>query len=378
MKHLIAVMAVGIGLSLAIGAPAQTTDEAELVALTREAIEAQNDVLVTGNVAAALEGRERADRFRDGIQDRVQRMLTRRRALSPKGNDYKSHRTDVRVTETRIAGDRATVAVTEHVVLGLDPAGGRPAETEYVELHVMEYVRDGGQWRLVRDVVPPVPPLDEEIRAPAGVQPTVEAPPGHAPDPQMERRRGSARGDGTGSVFQFASLSGTRRHAVAYNYNAAVNYALTYWGPYESNYNSSYRVYSANDCTNFTSQVLRAGGWQFVDGDRTLSSSWYYGSFTWTTSYSWAGAHNFNQFFQQSGRGWAAKYFSDMYLGDILQADWGPTPDGNISHSMVVTAKASDGTIYLTYHSNNTRNRSIDDLRASNPGTNWYGLLMYW
>ena len=72
-----------------------------------------------------------------------------------------------------------------------------------------------------------------------------------------------------------------------------------------------------------------------------------------------------------------ATYFSDMLTGDILQADFGPTPDGNISHSMVVTSKDASNNIYLTYHTNNTKNRSINDLLAGNPGTRWYGLALY-
>jgi hypothetical protein len=72
-----------------------------------------------------------------------------------------------------------------------------------------------------------------------------------------------------------------------------------------------------------------------------------------------------------------AAYFSELLEGDIVQADWGPTPDGNISHSMIVTSMAN-GTAFVTYHSTDTKNRSLDDLRAQYPGTKWYGLLMYY
>jgi hypothetical protein len=158
----------------------------------------------------------------------------------------------------------------------------------------------------------------------------------------------------------------------SYNATAAVNYALTYvYSP-----NSAYRLYTDNDCTNFTSQALRAGGWPFDEtGDRALANTWYYGTFTFTTSYSWAAAHNFNQFFAQAGRGFGAQYFSQLIKGDMLQADFGPVPDGNISHSMIVN-QVLNGVPMITYHSPGTANQSLDDFRALHPGSNWYGLLM--
>lgn len=358
-------------------AAAQSPEASELATLAREAIEAQNDVLVSGNAEAALQRRERAAQFRDGIRERVSINVNRKRVLSQRGNDYRSHRTQVRVDSTVVQGEQATVTALEHVVLTLDPAIGGPGETEYELLHVMRFAREGGTWRMVSDVTPQAPPLPEDTRGPTAGPPMADAPQGYQPRSRAERGRA---GGGTASLlerpslFRFASLTGGAERGVAYNPNAAVNYALTY----VFNYNPAYRVYAENDCTNFTSQALRAGGWPFDEtGTRTEPDTWYYGNYTWTTSYSWAAAHNFNLFFKQSGRGMAAQYFSDLLTGDLVQADWGPTPDGNISHSMIVTALDVNNRAYLTYHSTNTKNRSLDDLAAANPGTRWFGLLLY-
>ena len=212
------------------------------------------------------------------------------------------------------------------------------------------------------------------MRGPARTPRTVDAPPGYQPNPRLRERGTSAPGAllGRGGLFRLASTRAPETALATYSPSAAVNYAYTYW----SNYNTAYRAYD-NDCTNFISQAVRAGGWPFDEvGERTANDTWYYGSFTWTTSYSWAGAHNFNLFFAQSGRGWSAQYFADMLVGDLLQADFGPSPDGNISHTMLVTKKDSYGNLYLTYHSNNTRDRLLSDMQAGNPGTAWYGLLM--
>ena len=298
--------------------------------------------------------------------------------MAKNGLRYTSHRTELDIASTEVNGTKATQKGTERVVLQL--TGGGPSETSYDEEHLFEFALQGDTWTLVSDTILIPEPLEEENRRPIDAKPMVEAPPGFRPD---QSKRGPRQGGPSTarlagpSTYAFASTNGRRLDVrpaatVYYNAQAAVNYALQY----VYNYNSQYRSYS-NDCTNFTSQALRAGGWTYdqTGGDRTASDVWYYTSYSWTTSYTWAGAHNFYQFFKQSGRGYMAGTFSELIKGDLVQADWGPTPDGNISHSMVVTDVAN-GTAFVTYHSTNTRNRSLDDLRASNPGTNWYGLLM--
>lgn len=375
-----------LGLLLALGtaaAPvaAQGGDQTELSALAQEAVEAQNDVLVSGDVEGSMRGRANAARYRAGIQRHFASLTHRKNVLAGTRNDYKSHRTTVRISETRVEGDRAMQRGTEHVVLALDPGIGGPPSTEYTQEHVFRYARNGGRWTLVEDEIEVPPPLEEEIRGPAATPTAIEAPAGYTPNPNTERRRAGPQGAflTRSPLFSLASYSRTRHGegVFAYNPTAAANYALTYWGPASSNYNSAYREYS-NDCTNFISQAMKAGGWVYDEvGERTASNTWYYGMFTATTSYSWAGAHNFNQFFAQSGRGFALQYLADLWVGDVLQADFGPTPDGNISHSMIVTYKDANGVAYVTYHTSNTKNRSVNDLVATNPGSRWYALGMY-
>jgi hypothetical protein len=70
------------------------------------------------------------------------------------------------------------------------------------------------------------------------------------------------------------------------NYEAMVSYAYQYW----NNYNGAFRPYD-NDCTNFISQAMQAGGWTYVGSgmsDRTDNHFWYYGDFTFTSG-TWAG-----------------------------------------------------------------------------------------
>jgi len=354
---------------------AQAPEEAQLTALAQEAVAAQNDILVTGDVEGSLRKRPQAAGFRGGIQGHFESLVHRREMLAKKGADYKSHKTDMKINSTKVEGTRATQTATEHVVLALDPALHGPTETEYKQDHIFEYVKEGDQWRMASDTIVIPPPLPEEIKGPPGGKPTVQAPPGHRPS-QNRQKPGIALGPRRAPGVAFASMVRPASFAMmyaTYTPSAAVNYALTYWSSYNT---SQYRSYS-NDCTNFVSQSVRAGGWPFDEtGDRTLPDTWYYGSFTFTTSYSWAGAHNFNQFFNQSGRGFVATYFEDMLTGDVLQADF--EPDGNIQHSMVVTSKDANNTLYLTYHTNDNRNRPLPDLLAIYPNARWYGLAMYY
>jgi hypothetical protein len=295
---------------------------------------------------------------------------------------YTAHRTTLTIESTDIDGASATQRATEHVVLALEIPGAGPQETEYDQEHELKYVKEGDGWRLVSDKILIPPPLPEEISAPVDTAPMKEAPPGYKPDPSKRRPPQTGQPSLASASHRGVTYAALTRPPLdirlaaeaTYSPTAAANYALTY----AYSYNSNYRVYSANDCTNFTSQALRAGGWPFDEtGGRTEPTTWYYGSFEFTTSYSWAAAHNFYLFFKQSGRGFMASYFSDLLKGDMVQADWGPTPDGNISHSMIVD-EVVNGVAFVTYHSTNTKHRSLNDIAAQNPGTNWYGLLMYY
>jgi hypothetical protein len=384
MKYVAPVVTLVVLLALAPLTPlrhasAQSPDEAQLAALAQEAVEAQNEILVTGDVEGSLKKKPKAASYRNGILGHFASLTNRKSVLSKKGLDYKAHQTRVKVKNVKVEGAKATQTATEHVILALDPSLGGPTQTEYEQDHVFEYVKTGDQWTMTSDRIVIPPPEPEEIKVPVNVTPTLDAPAGHKPNPNLEKRNAGPKGafnSNSGGAFIKASYGGSAPAAYAtYSPTAAVNYAYTYW----STYNSSYRTYP-NDCTNFISQAVKAGGWPYDEsGSRTASDTWYYGSFsTATTSYSWAGAHNWHGFTNQSGRAFIATYFSDMLKGDVLQADFGPTPDGNISHTMMVTSKNTAGTIFLTYHSNNTRDKSIDDLIAGNPGTRWYGWALYY
>jgi hypothetical protein len=379
---LAAVSSVLFFAAYAAVAQTQSTRRAEertatqLTEIARDAIEAENDVLVNGDVNRSLSRRPLASLHRNGIAQRLENSLRRNKALTAQKIGYKSHKTQVTVNDVKIEGDKAVMTATEYVILALEPVPDGPDQTEYVQDHVMEFVKEGNQWRLVSDSVPPPPPLPEPATVPIFVPPLEEAPPNFIPEARQQAIR-----SGNNSPWLKASyVASSAPMYGSYNGTAAAVYAYAYWGPSNSNYNTlQYRTYG-NDCTNFTSQTLKYAGWPYdSNGSRTANDTWYYGTFSSTTSYSWAGANNFLLFFYyySGGRGYIARYFSELSRGDILQADWGPSPDGTINHSMVVTKKDSYGRLYLTYHTNNTKDKPLADIQAANPGTNYYGEKMY-
>ncbi|MGM8214957.1 amidase domain-containing protein [Bacillaceae bacterium W0354] len=54
--------------------------------------------------------------------------------------------------------------------------------------------------------------------------------------------------------------------------------------------------------------------------------------------------------------------------GEVLQVDF--TNNGSKDHTMIVTKKTSSE-IYLTYHTNDTKNRSFKSLSISPPKAKW-------
>jgi hypothetical protein len=142
------------------------------------------------------------------------------------------------------------------------------------------------------------------------------------------------------------------------------NYAATYW----SSYNPAYQTQS-NDCTNFVSQALRAGGWAdtaHVDPDNV--GSWYYvgsnGAFIYPWSKSWINAQALASYGTATGR---ATLITDAYYltGDIAFFDWDTSDsDNTMDHAAIIT-KVVGYEPYFTYHTSNRYNISFTQVRAN-------------
>ena len=96
---------------------------------------------------------------------------------------------------------------------------------------------------------------------------------------------------------------------------------------YWQNYNPALHIYTSNDYTKFISQAMTAGGWTPVEsapGGREDDNNWYYGTFTFTTSYTWTAAENWYWFARNSGRSRMLPTVRDVSRGDVVQIDFDP------------------------------------------------------
>lgn len=136
-----------------------------------------------------------------------------------------------------------------------------------------------------------------------------------------------------------------------YNRFNAVKYAETWW----DGHNSVYPLY-ANDCTNFISQCLRAGGFQ-MKGMPKVAVGWWYKNYS-TSSYSWRVAHALRKYLPGSQTGIKAEEVAnpkELTLGDIILYDF--EGDGRWNHCTIVVAKDENGEPLVNAHTQNSRKR---------------------
>lgn len=161
--------------------------------------------------------------------------------------------------------------------------------------------------------------------------------------------------------------------ATGYIRTRAVSYALRY----VHTYNPQFTAYT-NDCTNFVSQALLAGGFPMVGGsasDYDNTSVWWYGRATppdnlledvlnyaknkvgldpdgskihqrYLASKTWASAQRFHDFLQRSGRARAIDDYLRLDPGDVIQVH-----NGKYVHHTFFVVKKTPSDLYLANHS---------------------------
>lgn len=176
--------------------------------------------------------------------------------------------------------------------------------------------------------------------------------------------------------------------------SAIVNYARQYVGTNHDRkgflsdpqgWNSAYRTY-ANDCTNFVSQALFAGGWPMTPLDR--HRGWYY--FPDTQSLSWVNSKwmvRWMNVYHSNERTTLLRYIWNAIPGDVIAVDWdgrglnGQKPVEPI-HTMVVTSRhqLADGRTFIgvTYHTSNRLDKSLRELIRTHqrPAAIWWAFRL--
>jgi hypothetical protein len=150
----------------------------------------------------------------------------------------------------------------------------------------------------------------------------------------------------------------------------------TYAKNWAYSYNGSY-VHFSNDCTNFVSQALRAGGWTFVyptyGRNATDSSQWFYindgAAAPW--SYSWDSAVSMMRFIQKSNRGFWFTNWKTSRTGDVFLVDW-DSSHGYPTHAMVETANSLPAQVYMSQHTTARLNKPFTNYTSAYPNARWW------
>ena len=148
------------------------------------------------------------------------------------------------------------------------------------------------------------------------------------------------------------------------NYTSKIKYIRYYANYYKQDLNSNdYNDLDENaegqsairrgwsDCTNFVSQCLSYGGFQYRKSGLILphrqSKNWYYDN--GKPSHTWGGANNFYQHWES--RAGIAKTSDLLTAGDVISVDF--TKDGDIDHTAIITSNINNTneSKLLTQHS---------------------------
>ncbi|MBU9720856.1 MULTISPECIES: amidase domain-containing protein [Bacillaceae] len=147
-----------------------------------------------------------------------------------------------------------------------------------------------------------------------------------------------------------------------YDRMEAVRYAERWW----NDFNPAYQKFE-NDCTNYISQCLHAGGAPMT-GQPNRSNGWWYQNDQW--SYSWTVAHALRWYFSGTKSGLLAREVSSadqLMKGDIICYDF--NGDDNWQHTTIVTGRDGEGEPLVNAHTTNSRMRywKYDDSTAWTP-----------
>jgi RHS repeat-associated protein len=145
------------------------------------------------------------------------------------------------------------------------------------------------------------------------------------------------------------------------NLRAVSTWAYTHW-------NNSYEWFG-DDCTDFASNALAAGGMQqvtsFGNKSATDDRNWFFSPpvprvrpMQW--SHSWSVAHDLAVHLTDYGASWIYGYNSpEIQDGDLIFADWKSPSYGGISHVGVITGIQGNGMPYITQHTRDIRNETL-------------------
>jgi hypothetical protein len=371
-KNLIAMMALCFCASFSY---AQNGDENRLKALVRSFYNTSIKVLSGENASTALSADANAADITEGSKKELDNNGRLQANLAARQISYVNGQLkNIVYEDIRVSGNTATVKAKGLINFRYKAGPGAPEFTEYEEAYTFVFDKTGNRWvlrsteaRPYGDVINTTPPnaqVNKDTLPKANKAPTkIE---GGSP---ADRPKEFSANQGNGSKGPWINNEPSGLFYGTFNWDAAAAYARK-WA---RSYNPDYTQFT-NDCTNFISQCLRAGGWIYVGSEfsRTSNTTWYYGYLS--QSYTWAGAHNHWAFHASMSRSWVAEQMSWLYVGEPISIDF--TGDGHIDHTVLVTTKDASNNLYVSYHTNNNLDRPMTYFYTNYPNAKYYGWMM--
>ncbi|MFM1653814.1 amidase domain-containing protein [Brevibacillus sp. B_LB10_24] len=275
-------------------------------------------------------------------RERLQRAKEQNRARGVHALAAKTHAVPLQIMQ--IGGNRVEALLRVHHQLHYMQQD-RVFLQELSHVQLVKLMRDGEHWAFLDtwgEYFPEEQAEDHYEDEPEGGQ--------------EDMGTGAHEGEAEGAEPDSDAASGPVEVAYAaegYDREQAVAYAETYW----DSYNPAFKVFVDDDCTNFISQCLYAGGIPMVYGGRS-QGWWYRGGSSPDWSYSWTVAHSLYWQLKSGKAPFYAKVLSDpaeLELGDVISYDF--EGDGRWDHSAIVTGKDSLGQPLVNAHTNSSRMR---------------------
>ncbi|MER6133821.1 amidase domain-containing protein [Streptomyces sp. NPDC001815] len=359
----IAATVTGLTATLLTISPAQaapTVEESTLLEAAQTYLTGENAVTVDG-AAATIRKAETirvAETFTAVRDDRMEAREQLKGINKLAGVHYSAVKTELTpVGEARTRGNTAQLAVQEHTEYTF--ADTKDAPYSYTVRHKLSYVRSGDTWALAKIDTQDGP---ANLATPEKLEPAELA----AAEKAARELRSA---DGSKKVTDPALKKRTTRDGnstlAAYDYQAMVAFATKYAEP-EPEDNVPYER-DENDCTNFISQALSAGGWERVLGWYRSDSAWWYTGNWWLEhSYTWGGAPNWQRFARdESERVYELDGPASLAIADVVQFEiFGYSDPGQPGHTMMVTDFTSDLLPKMSYHTTDTLNRPLSEIIA--------------
>ncbi|MEU5594572.1 amidase domain-containing protein [Streptomyces sp. NPDC020298] len=323
-------------------APSDTAITLSLSALAEGYLQQRADMLTTSppTLRFAAAHMKTTPAMAAQTQDDLAALAAKGERYEKLDGGYTKAQVDVTVDGSTVNDQQATLQITEDTRLYLpftqkEVEDGAPEYEEESLPHTLKFTKaDDGTWLLASD----------KADAEGGLTPSTQVSDVDV-EPEAPDEGGTADEDeGTKGVGSSSTTPADEPEpgpgavkpatTAAYSYNKMIAYADKYW----KYGNSAYRTFGSNDCTNFVSQIMLAGGWKPAGGSiiqHTSNKYWFYGPVSIWTSYTWGGAENWYWFaIKHSKRTKALGNVWDLLASDVLQADW--NRDNVVDHTMFV------------------------------------------